>query len=267
MVDGHVILVGFCLGAAGLGLWVAVRFLGLWPPARRHGDHHRDGRHRGAAGCGVVVRRRGGIRTVRGSGRAAGDRPSGTDFRLLGGCLRAARGQPARPARLSVTRVDLAAFATAAGGVSLLASDQGGFFPHTWPWAGLAFAAVAALVLIGETPLRVTRAQLVLVAGCCADRLDGAVAGLVERAGNVPAGDGPVPPSTRRRHSRSLRWPPRAARPAWLSASRARRPVSRPIAWPTGQSTGFMRPTSRAACSSIRSGTRTLSGCCVRSGS
>ncbi len=50
----------------------------------------------------------------------------------------------------------------------MLASDQGGFFPHTWPWAALAFAAVAALVLIGETPLRVTRAQLVLVAGLAA---------------------------------------------------------------------------------------------------
>jgi O-antigen ligase len=57
---------------------------------------------------------------------------------------------------------------TAAAGVSLLASDQGGFFPHTWPWAGLAFAAIAALVFIGTTPLHVTRAQLVLVAGLAA---------------------------------------------------------------------------------------------------
>ena len=82
--------------------------------------------------------------------------------------MRAARPQPARPARLNATRVDLAAFATAAGSVSLLASDQGGFFPRTWPWAGIAFAAVAALVLIGTTPLRVTRTQLALVAGLAA---------------------------------------------------------------------------------------------------
>ena len=50
----------------------------------------------------------------------------------------------------------------------MLASDQGGFFPHTWPWAALAFAAVAALVLIGSTALRVTRAQLVLLSGLAA---------------------------------------------------------------------------------------------------
>jgi hypothetical protein len=31
MVDGQVILVGFCLGAAGLGLWVAVRFPSFGP--------------------------------------------------------------------------------------------------------------------------------------------------------------------------------------------------------------------------------------------
>jgi len=50
----------------------------------------------------------------------------------------------------------------------LLASDQGGFFPHTWPWAALAFAAVAALVLIGSAAPRVTWAQLVLLSGLAA---------------------------------------------------------------------------------------------------
>ena len=31
MVDGHVILVGFCVGAAGLALWIAVRFPSFGP--------------------------------------------------------------------------------------------------------------------------------------------------------------------------------------------------------------------------------------------
>ena len=31
MVDGHVILVGFCLGAAGLALWLMVRFPSIGP--------------------------------------------------------------------------------------------------------------------------------------------------------------------------------------------------------------------------------------------
>lgn len=31
MVDGHVILVGFCVGAAGLALWTAVRFPSFGP--------------------------------------------------------------------------------------------------------------------------------------------------------------------------------------------------------------------------------------------
>ena len=61
--------------------------------------------------------------------------------------------------------IDVGAFATAAGGVALLASDQGGFFPHTWPWAALAFAAVAILILAGTTPVRIGRAQIVLIAG------------------------------------------------------------------------------------------------------
>ena len=82
--------------------------------------------------------------------------------------MRTARPQPSRLAGLSVARIDLAAFATAAAGVVLLASDQGGFFPHTWPWAALAFAAVAALILVGTMPLRVTVTQLVLVAGLAA---------------------------------------------------------------------------------------------------
>ena len=82
--------------------------------------------------------------------------------------MRAARPQPSRLASLSVARIDLAAFATSAAGVVLLASDQGGFFPHTWPWAALAFAAVAALILIGTMPLRVTITQLVLVGGLAA---------------------------------------------------------------------------------------------------
>ena len=82
--------------------------------------------------------------------------------------LTSGRPQPSRLPSLSVGRADLAAFATAVGSVVLLASDQGGFFPHTWPWAALAFAAVAALILIGTMPLRATGAQLVLVAGLAA---------------------------------------------------------------------------------------------------
>lgn len=68
----------------------------------------------------------------------------------------------------SIRGVDLAAFATSAGSIVLLASDQGGFFPHTWPWAGLGFAAVGALALGTTWPLRATRAQIVLVAGLAA---------------------------------------------------------------------------------------------------
>jgi O-antigen ligase len=64
--------------------------------------------------------------------------------------------------------IDAGAFATAAGGVVLLASDQGGFFPHSWPWAALAYAAVAALVLAGTTPLYVGRTQIVLIGGLAA---------------------------------------------------------------------------------------------------
>jgi hypothetical protein len=42
---------------------------------------------------------------------------------------------------------DVAAFATSALATILLASDQGGFFRHTWPWAGIALGAAGVLVL------------------------------------------------------------------------------------------------------------------------
>jgi O-antigen ligase len=61
--------------------------------------------------------------------------------------------------------IDAGAFATSAGGIVLLASDQGGFFSHTWPWAALAYAAVAVLVLAGTAPLRVGGSPIVLIAG------------------------------------------------------------------------------------------------------
>ena len=69
---------------------------------------------------------------------------------------------------MAVRGIDAGAFATAAGGVVLLASDQGGFFPHTWPWAALGYGAVAVLVLTGTTPLRLGRAPIVLIAGLAA---------------------------------------------------------------------------------------------------
>jgi O-antigen ligase len=50
----------------------------------------------------------------------------------------------------------------------LLAADQGGFFPRTWPWAALAFAVVAALVASGEAALRTSVPAVVLVGGTAA---------------------------------------------------------------------------------------------------
>ena len=70
---------------------------------------------------------------------------------------------------MAIRAIDAGAFATAAGGVVLLAADRGGYFPHTWPWAALAFAAVAAFLLTGtSTPLRTGRTPAVLVAGLAA---------------------------------------------------------------------------------------------------
>ena len=50
----------------------------------------------------------------------------------------------------------------------LLAADQGGFFSRTWPWAALAFGAVAALALLTSGELRTRRAALVFVTGLAA---------------------------------------------------------------------------------------------------
>jgi len=65
-------------------------------------------------------------------------------------------------------RIDLAAFATAALATVLIASDQGGFFERTWPWAGLGLAAAGALTLRTSAELRPSRAGLVLVAAAAA---------------------------------------------------------------------------------------------------
>lgn len=61
-------------------------------------------------------------------------------------------------------RIDVAAFATASLATVLIASDQGGYFQRTWPWAGLALAAAGALVLRSGFDFRPSRASLVLVA-------------------------------------------------------------------------------------------------------
>jgi O-antigen ligase len=58
-----------------------------------------------------------------------------------------------------------AAFVASALGISLLAADQGGFFPRTWPWAGLAFGAVAALTIVLVSELRTRQSAFVLVGG------------------------------------------------------------------------------------------------------
>ena len=60
-------------------------------------------------------------------------------------------------------RIELAAFATATLATVLIASDQGGYFERTWPWAGLAVAAAGVLAL--RSDVRVPgAASLVLVA-------------------------------------------------------------------------------------------------------
>jgi O-antigen ligase len=64
--------------------------------------------------------------------------------------------------------IDLAAFATAALATVLISSDQGGFFERTWPWAGLALAAVGALVLARAKDLRVSWAGVALIAATAA---------------------------------------------------------------------------------------------------
>jgi O-antigen ligase len=59
--------------------------------------------------------------------------------------------------------MDIAAFATSALATILLASDQGGFFKHTWPWAAIALAAAGALVLRSRPELPVGPAGLALI--------------------------------------------------------------------------------------------------------
>jgi hypothetical protein len=63
----------------------------------------------------------------------------------------------------SARRVELAAFLVTAVGTILVASDQGGFFSRSWPWAGIYFAAVGAFALRAPVELRVNRAALVLI--------------------------------------------------------------------------------------------------------
>jgi hypothetical protein len=60
---------------------------------------------------------------------------------------------------------ETAAFLVAGLGTGLLAADQGGFYPRTWPWAALAFGAVAALTLLATPGLRIPRSGIVLVGG------------------------------------------------------------------------------------------------------
>ncbi len=57
---------------------------------------------------------------------------------------------------------------TAAAGTALLAADQGGFFPRSWPWAAAGFAAVAGLALLLCGRGRPARAAVALVAGLAA---------------------------------------------------------------------------------------------------
>jgi len=51
-------------------------------------------------------------------------------------------------------RIDAVAFLVSAGAVGLIASDQGGFFERTWPWAGLCLGAVGAFGLLTRLALR-----------------------------------------------------------------------------------------------------------------
>jgi O-antigen ligase len=65
-------------------------------------------------------------------------------------------------------RIDLAAFATAALAIVLIASDQGGYFERTWAWAGLGLAAAGALALRSFRDLRVGIASIALIAATAA---------------------------------------------------------------------------------------------------
>jgi O-antigen ligase len=65
---------------------------------------------------------------------------------------------------MRLRRIDITAFAIAGLAAILLSSDQGGYFPHTWPWAGLALAGAGILVLRSTPELRVTPAGLALIA-------------------------------------------------------------------------------------------------------
>jgi O-antigen ligase len=65
-------------------------------------------------------------------------------------------------------RIDLAAFLVTGAGTALVASDQGGFFARSWPWAGLYFAAVGALALLSSVDLRVNVAALALMSATAA---------------------------------------------------------------------------------------------------
>ena len=63
----------------------------------------------------------------------------------------------------SPRRAELAAFLVTGVGTILVASDQGGFFSRSWPWAGIYFAAVGAFALLAPVELRVNGAALVLI--------------------------------------------------------------------------------------------------------
>jgi hypothetical protein len=65
---------------------------------------------------------------------------------------------------MRLRRIEAVAFAIVALATILLASDQGGYFQHTWPWAGLAVAAAGLLVLRSTPEVRVAPAGLVLIA-------------------------------------------------------------------------------------------------------
>ena len=68
----------------------------------------------------------------------------------------------------SIPRRQVFSALAAAAGTALLASDQGGFFPRSWPWAAAGFAAVAGLALLLCGRERPAGAAAVLVAGLAA---------------------------------------------------------------------------------------------------
>src|SRR5919198_782209 len=90
----------------------------------------------------------------------------------------------------AVRPFDAASFAAACATTVLLASDQGGFFAHTWPWAGIALGAAAALVLISPVPIRLDPPALAVVAGVAAGTVGIAAYSVADRlASGVHAAD------------------------------------------------------------------------------